>query len=78
MAYVNGGVRRWHELGREQENASVNTVEQMMWGMSWLHGHTQSRSRYTIYLKRGFDDGKITETVRRCAFSAPPERALAP
>ena len=77
MAYVNEGVRRWHELGREQEKASVNTVEQIMWGMSRLYGHTPSRSRYTIHLKRGFNDGRITETVRRWAFSAPPERALA-
>ena len=72
MAYVNGFVRRWHELGREEEKASVNTVEQMMWGVSRLYGHTQSRSRYTIYLKRGFNDGKVTETVRRWTFSALP------
>ena len=65
MAYVNGDVKRWHDIGHEHEKASVNAVEQMVWGMSRLYGHTQSRSRYSNYLKRGFDDGKITETVRR-------------
>ena len=49
----------------------------MVWGMSGLYGITHIRSRYTNYLERGLDDGKITEMVKRRAFSVPPELALA-
>ena len=77
MAYINGGVRRLYELGHEQEKACSNTAEQSRGEMSTLYGHTQSRSRYTGYLERGFVDGKITETVKRWALSAPPDSALA-
>ena len=49
----------------------------MACGMGRLHGHTQSRSCSTVYPQRGFDNGKITDTVRRWAFSAPLERTLA-